>query len=678
GLCPGTYTATVSNAACGTSVQQIVTINSIGTIAASLTASTNILCNGGNTGSATASTSAGNPPFTYSWNSVPVQNTATATNLTAGSYTCTVTSVDGCTTTVTVTLTEPPALSLATSGIPNTCNNSCDGQLIVIPSGGTTPYSFLWTTGCTNPSCSNICAGNYSITVTDANGCVITNPVAVTQPTAITQNLTSTTAHCSTNDGTATTVANGGAGGYTYNWLPAGGTNATANNLNPGTYTCTVTDASGCTNIDSVVVANTPGVSITSGPVTNVTCNGACNGSLSITGNGGTPPYTYLWAPSGGNTPNATNLCAGTYTCTLTDVNGCTNTVSLTVTEPSALTVTTPAVPPVICNGSTTNLSATGAGGTGPYTYLWQPGGLSGNAPTVTPTVPTTYTVTVTDANGCTNTATELIVVNPTPLAALSGLPLNGCAPLTVVFTDNSTVTPPAVVTNWLWNFGDGDTSTFQSPTHTYQNAGNYTVTLTIISTGGCTGTITLTNYVTVDPDPVAGFSASPQPTNILEATITFTDQSTGATSWQWNFGDIGNSTSTLQNPVFQFPDTGCYLVQQVVTDANSCTDTATAFVCIDPDWAIYVPNAFTPNGDGINDVFMPLGVGIQEDHYEFWIFDRWGNLIFYTDDFHKGWDGIVKGGAQIAQIDTYVWKIRCRDVLGGSHKYIGKVSLIK
>jgi gliding motility-associated-like protein len=332
----------------------------------------------------------------------------------------------------------------------------------------------------------------------------------------------------------------------------------------------------------------------------------------------------------------------------------------------------------VICSGSSTNLSATGAGGTGPYNYLWQPGGLPGNAPAITPAVTTTYTVTVTDANGCTNTATELIVVNPVPVVALSGLPLSGCAPLTVVFTDNSTVTPPAVVTSWLWDFGDGNTSTAQSPTHQYLNAGSYNVILTITSTGGCTATLTLNNYVNVDPHPVAGFSASPQPTNILEATITFTDQSTGATSWQWNFGDVGNSTSTLQNPIFLFPDTGCYMVQQVVTDANSCTDTATSLVCIDPDWAIYVPNAFTPNADGINDVFMPVGVGIEETHYDFWIFDRWGNLIFYTDDLHKGWDGKVKGGAEIAQIDTYVWKLRCRDVLGGAHKYIGKVSLIK
>ncbi len=272
-----------------------------------------------------------------------------------------------------------------------------------------------------------------------------------------------------------------------------------------------------------------------------------------------------------------------------------------------------------------------------------------------------------------------MIVVNPQPVPLLSGLPLSGCSPLTVVFTDNSSVAPPSILTSWLWDFGDGNTSTLQNPTHTYLNPGPYTVTLTITSTGGCITTISFANYVIVNPNPVAGFSANPQPTSlIVEATISFTDLSTGASSWAWNFGDVGNSTSTLQNPAFAYQDTGCYNVQQVITDVNGCMDSTNEWICIQPDWALYIPNAFTPDANGKNDVFMPLGMGIDEHHFEMWIFDRWGNLIYYTDDLYKGWDGKVQGGAAIAQIDTYVYKIKCKDILGIDHKYVGKVSLIK
>ncbi len=675
-LAAGTYTCNIVDAN-GCTISTSITLTEPPAFTSSAT-SADILCFGNANGTATITPVGGAGSNTFNW--LPSGgNAATATGLGAGTYTCTVTDIGGCTTTSSVTITEPPVLTLASSGLPATCNAACDGQLIVIPNGGTSPYNFLWSTGCSNPSCSNICAGSYTITVTDANGCSINNTVTVTEPTAITQNISSTPSNCNASDGTATTVANGGTGPYVYDWQPGGGNAALYANIPSGQYTITVTDANNCTSVDSVVVTNTAGFSVTSGPVGNATCNAACDGSLSATGNGGTPPFVYAWAPSGGNASAANNLCAGTYTCTITDANGCLTTVSFTVTEPGPLTVVTPAAPPVICAGANTTLSAVAAGGTGPYVYTWQPGNLAGSSPSVTPASTTTYTVTVTDANGCSATATELITVNPNPVVSLSGLPLSGCVPLNVTFSDLSTVTPPATITGWAWDFGDNSPiSNVQNPSHTYLIAGNYNVTLTVTSSNGCTSTITLNNYVSVFPGPVAGFSASPQPASVIESTITFADQSSGATTWQWNFGDVGNSSSTLQNPSFTYPDTGCYVVQQIVISANQCTDTAESVICIDPDWSLYFPNAFTPDDDGINDFFIPVGVGISEDNYQLWIFDRWGNLIFTTDDLHKGWNGKVAGGKEICQIDTYVWKVKCKDVLGGNHKYVGKVSIIK
>jgi gliding motility-associated-like protein len=133
-----------------------------------------------------------------------------------------------------------------------------------------------------------------------------------------------------------------------------------------------------------------------------------------------------------------------------------------------------------------------------------------------------------------------------------------------------------------------------------------------------------------------------------------------------------------MQNPSFMYPDSGCYVVQQIVTSQHLCRDTTESLICILPDWAMYFPNAFTPNGDGINDVFIPVGTGIEPDSYEMWIFDRWGNLLFYTDDLAKGWDGKAKTTGGVCQLDTYVYKVKCTDTLNADHTYIGKISLVK
>lgn len=675
GLSAGTYVCSVSDAN-GCSITTSVTLTEPTPVTAS-SSGTNISCFAGSDGTATAAPSGGAGGYTYSW--MPSGgNAATATGLAAGTYTCTVTDAAGCTGTTSITLTEPTALAIAASNSPALCLNACDGQASVLANGGTPFYSYSWSSGCNTASCTNMCAGTYTVTVTDANGCSTNTTTTVTQPTAITQNLSSLPAHCNASDGTASTIANGGTGTYTYNWMPGNATTAVYNNVPYGMYTVTVTDANGCTSVDSVLVGLAAGLNINSSPVTNVSCFGACDGSLTATGSASVPPYSYSWAPSGGNASTASNLCPGTYTVTVTDANGCWNTASFTVTEPTLLTAATTSTPPVICDGATTNLSGSGAGGTVAYAYNWMPGNLAGNAPPVSPNTTTTYTLTVTDANGCTATATETVTVNPTPVASFSGVSLAGCSPLDIAFTDNSTVATPGTINSWIWEFGDNTTDTLQNPQHTYYVPMSYAVTITVTTADGCTSTLTINNYITVYPDPVAGFSAFPQPASAIEPTVYFTDQSVGASGWEWSFGDVANSSSSLQDPIFEYPDSGCFYVQQIVTSPNMCRDTTGSFVCIQPDWSLYVPNAFTPNGDGKNDVFLPLGVGIDNVNYEMWIFDRWGNLVFYTDDINHGWDGKAKGGSALAQVDTYVYKIKCKDVLGESHKYIGKVSLLR
>jgi gliding motility-associated-like protein len=343
------------------------------------------------------------------------------------------------------------------------------------------------------------------------------------------------------------------------------------------------------------------------------------------------------------------------------------------------LNITASANPAAICNGQSSQLTSTATGGTPAYNILWTPGNLPGSPQTVAPTTTTTFTATVVDANGCTANASTTVTVNPAPSASLTGSILSGCVPLCVNFNDVSTVAAPGVISSWSWDFGDGSLiSSAQNPVHCYTTAGVYSVILTVTTTDGCTSTITMPNYISVFVNPVAAFGASPQPTTILDPWITFTDSSLNATSWLWSFGDLNNSTSTLQNPTFAYPDVDCYQVYLTVSTPNGCMDSTSKEICIEPDVRLYVPNAFTPNGDGINDVFIPVGMGIDPENYQMWIFDRWGNLIFTTTDFSKGWDGTVQGTNRLCQIDTYVWKIKGLDMNSGKINLIGRVSLVK
>lgn len=322
-------------------------------------------------------------------------------------------------------------------------------------------------------------------------------------------------------------------------------------------------------------------------------------------------------------------------------------------------------------------MTAVPAGGTPNYTVLWQPVNLTGASQTFIPQASGTYTADVTDLNGCTATVTTTVTVNPIPVAALVGDSLFGCAPLCVNFTDQTTLST-GTITSWAWDFGDQATSTSPNPNHCYSTAGVYTVSLTVTSNAGCANTITMNNYIDVYGIPTAAFVAGPQPTTELNPLINFTDLSVGAVTWNWTFGDLTQASSQLQNPSFYYPVSGCYDVVLEVASANGCTDITTQEVCIDPDVAIYVPNTFTPNEDGHNDLFFAQGIGIDPENFELWVFDRWGNLIFYTDDPNEGWNGKVQGSDKLCQIDTYVWKIRCLDMLDQKHFMIGHVNLIR
>jgi gliding motility-associated-like protein len=365
----------------------------------------------------------------------------------------------------------------------------------------------------------------------------------------------------------------------------------------------------------------------------------------------------------GANPPTTT-----VYTVIGTSVAGCTATTTFTLTVNPLPVVTVNSG--TICFGNSTPLQALGAN-----TYAWSPAsGLSsssGSNVSASPTSTTTYVVTGTDVNNCKSTDTAVVVVHSLPSLVSSPPATSGCEPQCVDFS-NTGISSGA----YLWNFGDGKTSSSAAPNHCFSK-GSYTVTVTLTDSNGCVNKSS--SMVTAFPTPKANFNVDPQPTTILEPIIHFTDATTGGawiTSWNWDFGD-GVGTSTIQNPIYTYLDTGTFAAQLVVTSNLGCMDSITINVIINDEYFIYVPSAFTPNFDGTNDAFLPVGEGVTE--YKLWVYDRWGNLAFSSNDILKGWDGRhLNKGNTISQEDVYIWKIEAKNKKGEPKLLKGIVNLIK
>lgn len=570
-LAAGNYTVTVTDAN-GCTATASVTITQPAALNASISAQTNVSCFGNTNGSATASVNGGTGPYTYSWNTSPVQTSATASNLAPGTYVVTVTDANGCTGTASVTITTPPALSAMIHSQTNVaCFGGSTGSATVMGMGGTPPYSYVWytTPNQTGPTASNLPAGTYAVIVTDANGCFVSVAVCITQPASgLTATISSqTNVSCTGNNGSATVAASGGTAPYTYSWntTPVQ-TSATANNLASGTYIVTVTDSAGCTATASVTIQPANTMTLTISAQTNVSCSGNNNGSATVSVSGGTAPYTYSWNTSPVQTSaTASNLSAGTYIVTVTDANGCTATANVNITQPaSSIAVTVSAQTNVSCFGNNNgSATVTVSGGVAPYTYSWNTSPVQTSA-TATNLSAGAYLVTVTDANGCTGTANVNITqpassINASISAQTNVACFNGTHGSATV-----TVSGGTAPYTYSWN----TTPVQTSATATNLPAGNYVVTITDANGCSATASVTITQ-------PAAALSVM---INAQSNVSCFGGNSGSATamamggtapySYSWN-STPAQSTATATNLA-----AGNYTV--TVTDANGCSATAT------------------------------------------------------------------------------------------------------
>jgi len=758
GLSAGTYTVTITDLhGCTASATAIIT-QPLLVLSASTTIAENVSCTGGSNGSASASASGGTSPYNYLWNPSSQRN-ATATGLSAGTYTVTVTDLHGCTTSATAVITQPLlVLSASATASDNvSCMGGSNGRASVTANGGTGPYTYLWTPSVqTNITATGLSAGTYTVTVTDFHGCTTSASVVVTQPLLALSGSATTTENVNCTGGSggrASVVANGGTSPYNYLWTPSVQTNITATGLSAGTYTVTITDLHGCTASASAVITQ-PLLALTASTTAlgNVNCTGGANGIAIAVGNGGTAPYNYLWTPSGQTNETALRLSAGAYTVTVTDAHGCTANSAIIITQPYPLSINIEGSQQTACKGQPMNLDAVGSGGTLPYRYFWS-NGYTTSSITIVPVTTQTYTVTLTDANGCsetgtttitigsltaktgmnvpicsgesttlivyvsggsgsynynwlpgngatasitvtptvttiytviitdgcssTDTAYETVVVNPLPDVNFGSDIRIGCAPVCVQFRNSSSVSSGSI-TESSWDFGDGNSENSESPIHCYTNPGRYTVTLTVTSNSGCSASLTRTNYITVYGTPIAAFVPNPQPATISAPVIQFanqTDTKDSIVSWVWNFGESGDSnTSNISEPFHRYRDTGTYKVTLIAVNLHGCADSVIHDVVIGPDFTLFFPSAFTPNSDGLNDVFFAKGSYVKD--FEMSIYDRWGMKLFHTSNINEGWDGRLNGS--ICQEDVYVYMATASDMSGGTHQYSGKVTLLK
>ncbi|MBK8848073.1 MAG: T9SS type A sorting domain-containing protein [Bacteroidetes bacterium] len=398
GLIAGTYTVTVTASnGCSTTCTAVITQPASLTCSTSSTAAGCSQCNG--TMSVVASGGTGSK--TYLWSNSAT--TANVSNVCSGTYTVTVTDANGCTTSCLVVVAGTNSISCSVSKTDLSCYFTINGTATVNPTGGS-GYTYLWSNGKTTKTITGLDAGTFTVTVTSSQGCTTTCSTVIIKPNLVTCSTIRTNATCGQCNGMATVTANGGTGTYTYSWntVPVK-TTSSVSGLCAGTYTVTVTDGNGCSSTCTVVISSsssTLACSIITN--SNVTCNGASNGSLTVNQTGGVASYSYLWS-NGKTTKTISNLAAGIYTATVTDAGGCTTTCSKQVTQPQAISVILAGKNVSSCNNNDGAITTTVTGGTAPYSFSWSNGNTNANQSSLVAGI---YTVTVTDAKGCTKTAT--------------------------------------------------------------------------------------------------------------------------------------------------------------------------------------------------------------------------------------------------------------------------------
>ncbi len=644
----------------------------------------------------TMHTQGGTGPYTYYWDRGEGYEIAGSTLITVMEETTTfysyIEDMNGCISdTLSMTVLVSPKLVIDSIMLThNRCYNSCDGAAQLVMQGGLVPLDYSW--GSMNHIWQGLCAGAYTITVTDLIGCTVAGNFVITEPNQLTYSADITPATCfGYDDGEIQMHVQGGTLPYSYIW-PNGNTES-VHTATAGTYPVTVSDVNNCRIITSFTITQ-PSQIITTQVGDRTICIGSST-TLTAQATGGTPYYDFRWTGSDGSVYPVNSAIVSpeentTYTLIVTDSLGCTsNPLVVNVNlhpELEILSVVTSYG--LICEGDPAIIQVDVVGGNGgPYFMNLQDGRVVSSPFTVYPTQTTMYYITLRDNCGTPAVMDSIeITVRPKPSNVFTANPVKGCPPLSVNFQEIS----PNIGQTYLWNFGDGGFSEAKNPTYVYKKAGNYDVTLEVRDIHGCKSRRTRDKMIEVNKNPIASFIPEPEIVSMVNAEIYFINKSSGANYYYWFFGD--GDSSNFVSPRHVFPFIGEYEVILVAETYHGCRDTAYRTVIVGNEFTFYAPTSFTPNGDGINDCFRVCGNGIDKNSFRLSVYDRWGNRVFETDRFVPdvncdacglgSWDGTDNGdrlkGDKVLSNGLYKWYAEFADWNGTVFKKSGTVYLLR
>ncbi|HNF32453.1 MAG TPA: choice-of-anchor L domain-containing protein [Bacteroidia bacterium] len=594
----------------------------------------------------------------WQWSTGAVSQTISVNQ--SGTYSVTVTNNDGCVASTSFNVVVNPLPVPVISGT----SEFCSGNSSVLNIGGGSFASYLWNTSATTSTISVSSGGNYVVTVTDANGCTASTNQVVTVWNLPTPIISGNNAIC---NGTQTTLT---AGSYSnYQWSTGASTDSITVS-NGANYIVTVTDVNGCTGTSApfTVTINQLPTAIISG-TTSICIGQSTTLQVQFTG---TAPYSYRYS-DGTNVSAILNSNITAAQIIVTPVS----TTDYTLTQISdancsgnfsgvARVVVNPLPQPVISgsDGECDGISATLT--TGNFaSYLWSTGATTQS---IAVNSSGSYVCTVTSTAGCKASASHNFETYPLPVVSFTNDSSLTCELPIINFTNTSQYQLGSV---FEWNI-DNTVYNSLNATHQFSGSGSYPVSLIITSPNNCVGESIANVNITVFPLPQASFTIAPDQAPLFNSEVTFGDVSANAVSWLWDFGD--GDTSTLQNVSHFYADPGKYNAKLYVTNVAGCIDSLAREIFITP---FYIPNAFTPNGDGRNETFFDPGYATNVQSLTMNIYNRWGQLVYTTDNLSKTWDGVDSKG-NLSPQGVYVYALKVTTYSGKHYDYTGSVSLIR
>lgn len=640
-VAPGAHNVTITDAA---GCSRIVAVN-VATgpgISATATA-TATSCNGATNGSITVTPSGGNAPYQYTLDAGAPQASNNFTGVAAGNHTVLVSDANNCTFTVNVTVAAGANLTGITSVTDIRCNGDNNGVVAVSPTNGNTPYQYALDGGIfqSSPIFNGLTPGNHTIQLRDGNNCTGTLTFTVNEPTLLTISNATTPVLCNGQaNGSITVTAGGGTSPYRYSINGGALQPGNVFNLGAGTYNVTVTDANNC-SVSAPATIIQPGNLQVSATGVNATCNGGANGLITATATGGSGGLQYSIDGTNFQPGNTFNVIGGTYTVTVKDANNCSATTTVTVGLTNDLVFSTRS-DTTICESKSVTLTTTGNA----ISYAWTPGATLSDStiqnPVATPTVTTQYIVTATRGL-CSAKDTVIVTVNPAPVAD-AGPGITVCYGKTYQLQ------------------GSGGTQFFWRPANLLSdpraqspvaNPRSTTVFyLKVSDANGCESLSEDTAKIIVTP-PIVAY-AGPDTTIVYnqayQLNVATQTVLPAGTSYLWT-PSFGLNNPNIANPLATLFNDQTYTVD--VETPEGCKGNATVRLKVLKGPAIYVPDIFSPNGDGRNDKFYVVPVGIKEFDY-LRIYNRWGQKVFETQLPSVGWEGRFRAQDQPAGVYIY------------------------